>query len=29
VMEESFVTEVKMLKAKGYIKVENYFVRAI
>jgi hypothetical protein len=25
-MEENFVTAVKMLKAKGYIKVENYFV---
>jgi transposase len=26
VMEEIFVTAVKMLKAKGYIKLENYFV---
>jgi transposase len=26
VMEELFVTTVKMLKAKGYIKLENYFV---
>jgi transposase len=26
VMEEIFVTAVKMLKAKGYIKVEHYFV---
>jgi transposase len=26
VMEDIFVTAVKMLKAKGYIKVENYFV---
>jgi transposase len=26
VMEELFVTAVKMLEAKGYIKVENYFV---
>jgi predicted ArsR family transcriptional regulator len=25
-MEEIFVTVVKMLKAKGYIKLENYFV---
>jgi transposase len=25
-MEEIFVTAVKMLKAKGYIKLENYFV---
>jgi hypothetical protein len=25
-MEELFVTAVKMLKAKGYIKLENYFV---
>jgi len=26
VMEEIFVTAVKMLKAKGYIKLENYFL---
>ena len=26
VMEEIFVTAVKMLKSKGYIKLENYFV---
>ena len=26
VMEEIFVTAVKMLSAKGYIKLENYFV---
>jgi transposase len=26
VMEEIFVTAVKMLKAKGYIKLENYFI---
>jgi transposase len=26
VMEELFVTSVKMLKAKGYIKLENYFI---
>jgi transposase len=26
VMEEIFVTAVKMLKVKGYIKLENYFV---
>jgi hypothetical protein len=26
VMEEVFVTAVKMLKAKGYVKLENYFV---
>ena len=26
VMEEIFVTAVKMLKTKGYIKLENYFV---
>jgi transposase len=26
VMEDIFVTAVKMLKGKGYIKVENYFV---
>jgi hypothetical protein len=26
VMEEVFVTAVKMLEAKGYIKLENYFV---
>jgi transposase len=26
VMEEIFVTSVKMLSAKGYIKLENYFV---
>jgi transposase len=26
VMEEIFVSAVKMLKAKGYIKLENYFV---
>jgi hypothetical protein len=26
VMEELFVTAVKMLKAKGYSKLENYFV---
>src|SRR5215469_8613365 len=25
-MEEIFVTAVKMLKTKGYIKLENYFV---
>jgi hypothetical protein len=25
-MEEVFVTAVKMLKAKGFIKLENYFV---
>jgi len=26
VMEETFVTAVKTLKAKGYVKLENYFV---
>lgn len=26
VMEELFVTSVKMLKAQGYIKLENYFI---
>jgi hypothetical protein len=26
VMEEIFVTAVKMLKAKGYIKLGNYFI---
>jgi transposase len=26
VIEEIFVTAVKMLKAKGYIKLENYFI---
>jgi transposase len=29
VMEELFVTAVKMLAAKGYIKLENYFVGAV